>query len=207
MFIVIDGCDGTGKTTQTKLLGEWFTERGRNVLLIQEPGTTAVGMQIRKLLKDATLPMSPLGQTLLFAAARAETSKLIREHLAAGGVVIADRWHLSTIVYQGEVQGVPLKTVQQALQVAVGDLAPDLTIVLDIDPEIAMRRRAAEGGDVSKDRFESQGREFQERLRRAYISAAGTIGPNVEVLRIGDDSISSVHNEIMGNVESYLAHR
>ena len=206
MFIVIEGCDGTGKTTQTEMLRDWFVEQKRACLLIQEPGTTQLGRELRKLLKDASMPMQPLTQTLLFAAARAETSKLIAEHLSLGGVVIADRWHLSTLVYQGEVQGVPLSTVMAILSMADLNLRPDLTVLLDIDPAIAAKRRAAEGTDVTKDRFEAEGLVFQQRLRKAYLDLSVHV-PNLEIMHVDHCSKTSLHNEILGNVDSFLRDR
>lgn len=188
------------------MLRDWFVQQKRACLLIQEPGTTKLGLELRKLLKDASMPMQPLTQTLLFAAARAETSKLIAEQLALGSVVIADRWHLSTLVYQGEVQGVSLNTVMAILSVADLNLRPDLTVLLDIDPAIAAKRRAAEGVDVTQDRFEAEGLVFQQRLRKAYLDLA-IYAPNLEVMHVDHMSPTALHNEILGNVDSFLRDR
>lgn len=166
MFIVFEGGDGAGKTTQARLLADRFTRADRQVLLTQEPGATPLGERIRDLLLDPDGPaVPPMAEFLLYAADRAaHVAQVIRPALDAGTTVICDRFVDSSIAYQGGGRG-----VQQVLlvsEVATGFLQPDLVVVLDIDPVIGLAR-AGHG-----DRIEREQLDFHQRVRSAYLARA-----------------------------------
>jgi dTMP kinase len=166
LFIVLEGVEGSGKTTQAELLVEWLASRGIAHLATREPGGTAVGEEVRRLL----LGSGTLGdrvELLLFSAARAElVREVIRPALASGHVVVADRYELSTLAYQAYGRGLPLAEVRAVNAFATGGLRPDLTILLDVPTEVgAARLRARPGG---ADRIEGAGPPFHERVAEAY---------------------------------------
>jgi len=211
MFIVLEGADGVGKSTQARQLAATLEERGYCTMVVQDPGHTRLGRILRELLKDKTFDMRPVSQAFLFAAARAETAQVVAQHLEAGGVAIADRWTLSSYVYQGYVQGVDLSLVKHMADAANCGLVPDLTILLDMDVEEAYRRRhhlevsigscnspgsAACEPLPEADRYESQGLSFQQSLRDAYLRLARTM-PNVQILPVDGYAVKSVHDQIL----------
>jgi dTMP kinase len=147
MFITFEGVDGSGKSTQTKQTAAYLRARGYDVLLTREPGGTVIGDQIRTVLfgkkgdvrKDA---MSPQSELLLFCASRAQlVREVIHPHLAKGGIVLCDRYADSSLAYQGYGHGLELEMVRNILDFATEGLRPDLTIYLDIKPNVALKRR------------------------------------------------------------------
>lgn len=194
MFVVLEGTDGVGKTTQANLLCAHLKNRGRTVTYVQDPGHTTLGQILRGLLKDKSLPMLPITQALLFAAARAETSRVISEALDRGEDVVADRWLLSTMVYQGRVMGVPQDFIATLDRVCNSGVRPDFTILLTMSCEEAIARRVAET-PTAADRFDSAGMEFQESLRKAYLDFA-VVMPNTAVMAVDGRMIEDVHDGI-----------
>lgn len=183
MFIVFEGIDGSGKTTQAAKMAAWLTEQGRNALLACDPGHTEVGKAIRALLKDKHLHMEPLTQTLLFAASRSELASQVRRHLDADADVVADRWDMSTMVYQGYVQGIRRSLISYLTENCNYNITPELHILLDLDPAVATARLTQRAPDLrnsspasSEDRYESQGLEFRTQLRQGYLEEAATRG-------------------------------
>lgn len=171
MLIAIEGLDGSGKTTQARLLTAHLRERGREVLLVEEPGTTAVGKAIRAILLEQGGEIEPLSELLLYEAARAQlVREVVRPALEGGKIVIADRFALSSLAYQGYGRGLPLELVARLNEVATGGLEPDLTILLDISPEEGLRRKAEATGRAL-DRLEGGGLEFLRRARDGYLKA------------------------------------
>ncbi|MCS7041134.1 MAG: dTMP kinase, partial [Caldilineales bacterium] len=145
MFITFEGPDGSGKSTQIKLLAERLQAEGHNVLLTREPGGTEIGEQIRAVLHDLkNRAMHPRTELLLYSAARAQlVEQVIRPHLAAGGLILSDRYYDSTLAYQGYGHGLDLTALRQITTFATGGLTPDLTLFLDLDAELGLRRRQA----------------------------------------------------------------
>jgi dTMP kinase len=140
VLIAIEGLDGSGKTTQARLLAEYLRKRGKDVLLVEEPGTTPTGKAIRAILLDHGREILPLAELLLYEASRAQLVREVLEPaLAAGKIVVADRFALSSLAYQGYGRGLPLELVQELNAIATGGLEPDLTILLDISPEEGLR--------------------------------------------------------------------
>lgn len=173
MFITLEGPDGSGKTTQSRLLAEWLQERGHSVLLVREPGGTSIGEQIRGILHDpAYTGMTPWAEVFLYAASRAQlVAEVIRPALAAGRIVLCDRYADSTLAYQGYGRGLDLNALRQILRLATGGLTPDLTFCLDISPEEGLSRRLKGGGEWN--RLDQETLDFHRRVRAGYLELAG----------------------------------
>jgi dTMP kinase len=177
IFISFEGIDGSGKTTQLELLRESLTQAGHAVVVAREPGGTRVGREIRRLLLDAANhDLRPTAELLLYFASRAQNiAEVIRPALEAGSVVLSDRFTDATVAYQGHGRGLGVENVRAIEQVACGGMKPDLTLLLDIDPEVGVKRaldrnhalkRAGEAADES--RMERESREFFERVAAGY---------------------------------------
>jgi len=170
-FISFEGLDGSGKTTQIRLLADWLGAQGREVVFAVEPGGTRVGEQIRAILLDVShRELAPETELLLYFASRAQNvAEVIRPALARGALVLADRFTDSTIAYQGYGRGLGESTVRQLHHIACGDLFPDLTLLLDVDPEIGLARARGRG---ALNRMDEQAREFYRKVREAYRELA-----------------------------------
>ena len=165
LFVTFEGIDRSGKTTQAARLVEAL---GDEALAVREPGGTAAGERIRDLLKDAAVEISGESEALLFAAARAElVRQVIRPALSEGRVVVSDRFLDSSLAYQGAARGLGVDEVERINVFATGGLVPDLTILLDLDPDAAAARATAEN-----DRFEQEGADLQRRVHAAYEELA-----------------------------------
>jgi dTMP kinase len=169
MFITFEGPDGCGKSTQVPLLVEYLTGRGYTVCQTREPGGTPIGEQIRAVVHDPdNVAMADRTEILLYAASRAQlVEQVIRPALAAGQIVVADRYADSTLAYQGYGRGLDLAMVRQLVTIATGGLRPDLTIYLDIDPETGLRRRRRDG-DAEWNRLDAAALDFHRRVREGY---------------------------------------
>lgn len=172
VFITFEGIDGCGKSTQTALCREWLESLGKTVLLVREPGGTKIGEKIRGLLLDKNNDgMAPMTELFLFEAARAQiVEETIKPALEEGKAVICDRFFDSSFAYQGCARGLGAEMVSRLNKDATGGLAPDITFFLDISVEKAIMRREGRGGE--KDRIESAGDSFQEKVRKGFIRAA-----------------------------------
>jgi dTMP kinase len=180
-FVVLEGLDGVGKSTQVALLAAWLDAAGVPYLVVREPGGTPLGEAIRELVLARTdLDVGPESELLLMLAARAALVRtVVNPALAAGKVVLADRFALSTMAYQAFGRGLDPDEVRPALAIATGGVRPDLYVVLDLPlDESAARRRA---GAARTDRFEREGESFRRRVREAYLVLARN-EPAVEVL-------------------------
>lgn len=192
MFISLEGIDGSGKSTQAKLLAE---KLGPETLLIREPGGTEAAERIRGLLADPAVELDPFAELLLFLAARADlTARVIRPALEAGHHVVADRFADSSVAYQGAGRGLGGPEVIGLTEAATDGLWPDLTILLRVDPETGLAR--AEGTD----RFESEGLELQRTVATAYEEIAKIASDRVVVIE-GDGSVEEVHERVMAAVQ------
>ena len=173
LFLSFEGGEGSGKSVQAKLLSEALAQRGREVVLTREPGGTAAGERIREIVLHAQeIALSPEAQVLLYSTARAQNVReVIRPALDAGKIVIADRFYDSTLAYQGYGHGVALDRIRDVTQLAVGDLVPDRTFLLDIPVDIGLGRSGWRA-QSKWDRFEVLDPAFHERVREGYLRLA-----------------------------------
>jgi dTMP kinase len=171
-FIVLEGGDASGKSTQARLLAERLRSLGRDVVESFEPGATEAGAAIRAVLLDGTAAVDPITETLLLAADRAqEVADVVRPALTRGADVVSDRYVPSSLAYQGVGRGVGIDKVEQLNRWATGGLEPSLVVVVDVDDAVVTSRRDRPG-----DRLEQAGAEFHAAVRDAYRSLAADRG-------------------------------
>jgi dTMP kinase len=173
VFITLEGPEGAGKTVLARRVAEALDARGRRVLLTREPGGTDLGERVRALLLERSsgeLAIEPRADALLFNAARAQlVAEVIRPALAAGQVVLCARFADSTLAYQGYGAGLPIEELRSIAAVATGGLDPDLTVLLDVDPEVGLRRKSP----GARNRFEASfDVEFHRRVRAGFLALA-----------------------------------
>ncbi len=169
MFITFEGPDGSGKSTQARRLAAWLRARGYQVILSREPGGTDIGDQIREVLHDPhNTAMDARTEILLYSASRAQhVAQRIRPALAAGKIVISDRYADSTLAYQGYGRQLDLETLRTITAFATGDLTPHLTLYLDIAPQEGLQRRQMGGGEWN--RLDAETLECHRRVRAGYL--------------------------------------
>ena len=172
MFITLEGPEGSGKTSHMAPLVRFLTDQGYAVFATREPGGTSIGEQIRQVIHDLkNAEMQARTETLLYQAARAQiVEEVIRPHLAAGDVVISDRYADSTIAYQGYGHQQDLEQVRALVRYATGGLTPDLTILLDVDVEMGLKRKTQNGSEWN--RLDAYTVEFHRRVRAGYLEMA-----------------------------------
>ena len=195
MFISLEGLDCSGKTTQATLLVNRLQQLGKGVLLVREPGGTAISEKIRVILLDNRHhEMSQKAELFLFSAARTQlVVQVIRPALEQGTIVICDRFHDSTAAYQGYGRGLHLEDVHRINAIATGGTIPDMTLFIDIEvDEIARRQLRA---SQSADRMDSAGREFYERVRQGFRAIANNEPKRFTIIN-GMNSAESIHTEI-----------
>jgi dTMP kinase len=199
IFISFEGGEGSGKSTQSKLLAEWFENEGRTVLLTREPGGTNLGKNLRKILLDnATGEIAPRSEALLYAADRAHhVFALIRPALERGEIVITDRYFDSSIAYQGAGRVLSPSEVARINRWATESLFPTLTIILDQPAEIGLSRIK------NADRLESESIEFHNRVRQEYLQLAG-LDPERYLVIDARKPIVEIHQEITARISSLL---
>jgi dTMP kinase len=197
LFVTFEGPDGSGKTTQILLLRAALEERGLHVLATREPGGTRIGNAIRALVLDPEkTEMSPRAETLLYVAARAQiVHEIIRPALAAGAVVLCDRYGDSTLAYQGYGHTQPLDDLRALNAYATGGLQPDLTLYIDIDVATGLRRKPA----GALDRLEANALAFHEAVRAGYHVLADAEPARWLVLD-GAEPIEALHAHILARV-------
>lgn len=194
MFISFEGVDGSGKSTQARLLSAALKAEGREVLEIREPGGTPAAEQVRELLADPAVPLDPVAELMLFLAARADlVATVLRPALEAGTWVVSDRYSDSTEAYQGHARGLGPQRVRDLNDAATGGLSPDLTVLLDVEPGQALAR-AVDGG-----RFEAEGEGFQRSVGEAYLEIARRDSDRVVVID-GTGSEEEVHRQVVDAV-------
>ena len=206
-FITFEGGEGCGKSTQVGLLVQALEERGYEVLQVREPGGTAVGEKIRTLLLDKENDgLDPVAELMLYEAARAQIcSQVIRPALAAGKIVVCDRFYDSTVAYQGFGRGIDVQMIERLNAAATGGLTPDMTLMLFIDPADGLRRaKGVSGGDGAGDRIESAGLAFHQRVHDGFARIA--MEQPARVAAIGaQGSIDEVHEAILARVLPLLS--
>ncbi len=198
LFITVEGTDGSGKTTQIKLMEEFLKAAGNDVVLSREPGGTEISETIRNLILDpGNKDISPLTEMLLYAAARAQhVFQVIRPSLESGKCVICDRFVDSSYAYQGCGRGVDLKTVADVNRAAVDGVVPDITFFLNIDPRLAIERRIKSTG---ADRIEQEKMDFHMRVYEGYRKMALLYPDRIKTI----DASKSIE-EISLQIKTYL---
>jgi len=206
-FITFEGIDGCGKTTQFRMLGKWLRERGQTVVETVEPGGTAIGQQIRKILLDPeNAEIQPRTELLLYFASRAQNvDQVIRPGLDSGAVVLCDRFTDSTLVYQGAGRGIDTNVVLELDRIACRGLKPYITFLIDIDLETSLMRakRRNERVGQSESRIDEESIGFHERVRQGYLSLAAN-EPDRFVVIDGRASINQVGNMIREAIPSHV---
>lgn len=168
VFIVFEGIDGCGKSTQLRALAERLRAYGIEPVIVREPGGTPVGEHIREILLERPLEMEPLTELLLYEASRSElTRTVLRPALQSGQVVLTDRFAMASLAYQGYGRGLDLTLVRQFNTIATEGIEPSMTIILDVPVEVAFARKRK-----SFDRLERAGLQFHERVRQGYRQLA-----------------------------------
>jgi dTMP kinase len=172
MFITLEGPEGSGKTSHIPSLVEHLHECGYAVFPTREPGGTSIGEQIRQVIHDLkNVEMHPRTETLLYQAARAQiVEQVIRPRLAAGEIVLSDRYFDSTVAYQGYGHQQDLEQVRALVRYATGGLVPDLTVLLDLDVEVGLMRKTQNGAEWN--RLDAYTVDFHQRVRQGYLEMA-----------------------------------
>jgi dTMP kinase len=209
MFITFEGIEGTGKSTQIALLDELLKSRGVKTLLTREPGGSALGRDLRRLLLHMdSQGMAAPAELFLYLADRAQhVAQVIRPALAQGKWVLSDRFADSTVVYQGYGRGLDPRTLHSLNEVAVAGLWPDLTLLLDLPAETGLNRALArnlrEGKSREEGRFEAEALDFHNRVREGYLTWAALHRERIRVIP-ADERPEAVFNRIKALVEPLL---
>lgn len=202
-FIVFEGGDGSGKSTQARSLLRRLRRRGIKVLRTREPGGTPLGQSLRLLLKSNE-PMAPMSELMLFEAARAQlVQQVIRPFLDQGGVVIADRFTSSTMAYQGYGRGLDRELIERLNREATGGLEPDLTVLLDLPVETALGRKGSGKSGGNGDTFDDAPVDFHRKIRRGY-SALAASDPEGWLVLDGQRPPEELSREIWVKVQTIL---
>jgi dTMP kinase len=168
LFITLEGGEGAGKTTQATIVNDYFQANNLKTLKIREPGITKVGDKVREIIREAPEPISPISELLLFSAARKElVEKVIMPAIKENKIIICDRFSDSTIAYQHYGRKIPMKIVQQIISLSTQNLKPDMTILLDIDFQLAMKRKKG-----NLDYLEKESVTFHKNIRNGYKKLA-----------------------------------
>jgi dTMP kinase len=195
MFITLEGPEGSGKTSHIKPLAEWLTGQGYSVFTTREPGGTSIGEQIRAVIHDLkNTEMHPRTETLLYQAARAQiVEQVIKPRLAAGEIVICDRYMDSTIAYQGYGHQQNIEQVSGLIRYATGGLLPHLTVLLDLDVEIGLKRKTNQN---EWNRLDAYTIDFHRRVRAGYLEM---VKQSPERWKVVDASLAweAVHENLL----------
>ena len=195
-FITFEGADGCGKTTQIELLDKYLREKGFDTILTREPGAKGLGVKLREILLNYDGEVSPVAESFLFLADRAQhVDCIIKPALKEGKIILCDRHTDSTVAYQGYGRNLDLDRINYLNNIATSGLKPDLTIVFDIDVETSMSRVGK-----NKDRMESAGVEFFNRVREGYLEIAKKEPQRVRVIN-SSDTIENIHKKVVELVE------
>ena len=204
-FITFEGIDGSGKSTQLRMLAQVLAERGLDVVTTREPGGTTLGQHLREAFLETTETVAPMAELLAFAADRAQHVEfLIKPAIAAGKIVISDRYADATFAYQGAGRSFAEGKVNQVIDLATGGLKPDLTLFFDIPVETAISRMSdRDETQAKKNRMDEETAEFYSRVRGAYLWIAER---EPERFRIVDasGSIAEIHAAVVDVVDELL---
>lgn len=208
VFITFEGIDGSGKSTQLRLLAQWFGARGEQALVTREPGGTPLGKKIRAALLDIDGVVDPLAELLLYAADRAQhVNTVLRPSLAAGEVVLSDRYADATVAYQGAGRQFPPQLIARVVEIATGGLKPDLTLLFDLPVAMGLARTLRRGDvEAQPDRLDSEDVAFHERVRRAYLDLAAAEPGRVRLVDAAG-AAEEIQTRVRALVTDFLATR
>ena len=207
-FITFEGIDGSGKSTQLRLLGNYLTGAGCDILLTREPGGTPVGNRLRAALLDAQEEVDPLTELLVFAADRAQhVRRVLRPALAEGRVVFSDRYADATAAYQGAGRGFAPALIAEIITLATEGLRPDLTLLFDLSVEdSATRTRRRTNGKQQSDRLDAESPDFHLRVRNAYLEIARADPERVKIVET-NQPFEATHERVKEIVVPFLRSR
>ncbi len=210
IFITLEGIDGTGKSTHARRLRNYLLKRGIATVLTREPGGTKVGEQIRRLLLNPKITrLSSLAElTLMYAAREQHLEEVVRPALARGHVVISDRYNDASFAYQGYGRMLGVQTVHALDRIICGRTQPELTLLLDLDPQAALARARTRNKRhrVKNTRFENHGLKFQKRVRAGYLALAQKQPRRIKVIQ-ADQPVAEIEADIQRIVDALLARR
>lgn len=212
MFITLEGIEGSGKTSQVQAIARWLAVAGYSCLTTREPGGTPIGSQIRSiLLHPDNRDLAPTAELLLYVADRVQhLETVVRPALAAGKVVVCDRYFDATLVYQGYARGLDTAMLRQLHQLTCNGLTPDLTLLLDLDPEIGLARAwgriRADDIHGQEARFEKERLIFHQRVRGGYLDLAGRESERFAVIDASVDA-QMVKDQIESALEAHFNRR
>ena len=203
VFISLEGPDGSGKTSQARLLVEWLRDRGHDVVLTREPGGTEIGDQIREILHDpGNVAMDARTEFLLYSASRAQhVSQQIMPMLARGRLVVSDRYADSSLAYQGYGRGLDLEVLRIITAFATRNLKPDITLYLDIAPGEGLQRRVLSGEEWN--RMDAEELAFHRRVREGYLTLAEAEPDRWRIVE-ADRPVHEIQADVRAVVSDYL---
>lgn len=203
-FITFEGIDGSGKSTQLRMLAGSLRTRGINVVTTREPGGTPLGRRLREAFLETEETVAPMAELLSFAADRAQHVEfLIKPTLAEGRIVMSDRYADATFAYQGAGRGFPEKSINQVIELATGGLKPDLTLFFDISVEEAIRRMIKrDKTHTKKNRMDEETAEFYTRVRASYLGIAKREPKRFRVIE-ASGSIEEIHSTVVEIVSAH----
>jgi dTMP kinase len=202
VFITFEGGDGSGKTTQIRLLQKWLSDNGHTVVVTREPGGTDLGNELRDIILHSTGFIAPRAEALLYAADRSHhIHTLVRPALERGDVVVQDRYFDSSVAYQGAGRVLDATEVRELSLWATERLMPHLTILLDVPADVAKARQL--GDERRFDRLEAEAQDFHERVRESYLALAEA-EPDRFLVLDGTGSVESIHQAITTRVSDVV---
>ena len=208
-FITCEGIDGSGKSTQLRLLGSFLRVEGHDIVVTREPGGTPLGLRLRGALLDSQEYVDPLTELLVFAADRAQHVRiLLRPALAEGRIVLSDRYADATVAYQGAGRGFSAKLIAEMVELATDGLKPDLTLLFDLPVAACMARtkRRRSTGQLKRDRLDTEAADFHNRVRDAYLKIAAAEPERVRVVDT-NGSVEETHARVKEIVTEFFEKR
>lgn len=204
-FITFEGIDGSGKSTQLRMLADTLRERGVDILVTREPGGTPLGRRLREAFLETEETVAPMAELLSFAADRAQHVEfLIKPSIADGRVVISDRYADATFAYQGAGRGFTEQQVNSVIELATGGLKPDLTLFFDITVEEAIRRmNIRDEADAKRNRMDEETAEFYGRVRESYLGIASREPERFKIIEAGR-SVEAIHADVVEMVAELI---
>lgn len=208
IFITFEGIDGSGKSTQLRLLASFLRSRGCEIVVTREPGGTPLGLRLRAALLDAQEQVDPLTELLVFAADRAQhVRRLLRPSLESGQVVLSDRYADATVAYQGAGRGFSPELISKIVGLATEGLKPDLTLLFDLSVDACLERtRRRTGGKHRGDRLDAENASFHTRVRNEYLRLAKEEPGRIKLVDTSG-SVEETHMHVKRLVVSFLKER